>query len=114
VAFLLKRLIEWNKEINDEAFYIFLSSRTGERLKEDDFRDRLNKYKKEAGINKDVTPHILRHFFCVDFLRNGGDTRSMMDIIGQSTLTAAEKYTRFNTSILREKKAKHSPLRIKE
>lgn len=110
LGFLLKQLIKLNAEINDEAFHIFLSSKTGKKLDVSGFRENLSKYSKKAGLKESVTPHQLRHTFCVNYLRKGGDTRSMMEFTGHSTPQAAEKYTRFETSILREKMDKHSPL----
>ncbi|WP_227936015.1 tyrosine-type recombinase/integrase [Alkalihalobacillus deserti] len=64
IAFLLKQLLELNKQVNDQAFHIFLSS-NGEKLHNSSFRSNLNEYRKRSGIKVSVTPHICRHTFCV-------------------------------------------------
>lgn len=109
MVFLLKRLIEWNKKINNESIALFLSS-NGNRLKDSSFRTNLYNYKKKAGIQKRVTPHIFRHTFCVSYLRNGGDLDTMMEIAGHRNYKSAKKYLTYAPEVLREKMAKHSPL----
>lgn len=109
MVFLLKRLIDRNKEINDESIALFLSS-NGNRLNDSSFRTNLYSYKEKAGLKKRVTPHIFRHTFCVSYLRNGGDLDTMMEISGHKHYKSAKVYLKYIPEVLREKMAKHSPL----
>lgn len=110
MVFLFKRLIEWNKKINDESIALFLSI-NGTRLKDSSFRSNLYNYKTKAGIQKRVTPHTFRHTFCVTYLRNGGDLDTMMKISGHEHYESAKKYLTYAPEVLRDKMAEHSPLR---
>lgn len=60
-----------------------------------------NSVKKSCGINKNSTPHYLRHTFATNLLANGADLRSVQEILGHSSVTTTEIYT--EVSINRKK-----------
>lgn len=60
-----------------------------------------NSAKKSCGINKNSTPHYLRHTFATNLLANGADLRSVQEILGHSSVTTTEIYT--EVSIKRKK-----------
>lgn len=53
----------------------------------------LTRLGERAGVN-DVHPHRFRHTFAVLFLRNGGNTRALQDLLGHETLEMIKVYTR--------------------
>lgn len=49
-------------------------------------------YAKKAGIKKKVTPHVFRHTFATDLIRNGADITSVRKMLGHSYLSATNIY----------------------
>jgi len=52
----------------------------------------VKRYAKKAGINKDITPHTLRHTFATDFIRQGQNVMKLKDILGHSDISTTQIY----------------------
>lgn len=62
----------------------------------------VQKYAKQAGISKPVTPHTFRHSFATDLLQNGADLRAVQELLGHSSVTTTQIYTHVTNPQLQE------------
>ncbi len=113
VVFLSNQARYWIKEYlakrTDMEEYLFVShdraakDREAERaLTPRSIQRIVEKYARKAGITKRITPHVIRHTYATDLLRNGADIRSVQAMLGHSSITTTQIYTHVTDQRLRE------------
>ena len=95
----------------DDALFVQIGGKGNEKLaqKKDSLRltprsvERIIKqYAINCGISKKVTPHVIRHSFATDLLRNGADLRSVQMLLGHANINTTQIYTHVTDTELKK------------
>ena len=88
--------------------WIFLSVRGG-KLSPERVREIVKQRAKDAGIEHNVYPHLLRHCFATHLLQNGADLRVIQDMLGHADIATTQSYTHVDQKGLKSLHRKFHP-----
>ena len=88
------------KEKNTQELFI---SRNGRSLTRAMVNKIINKWSKNAGITKKVSPHTFRHTFATHLIEGGADIRFVQHMLGHADISTTQIYTQLDQTTLKEK-----------
>ncbi len=92
----------------EEPSALFVSAKK-ERIATNSVEALVTKYTKIAGINKVVTPHVLRHTMATTLLKHGADIRIIQQLLGHSSIATTQIYTHVDEDMLKKAYSKSKP-----
>lgn len=87
------------KDENEAALFV---NCMGERISRQGFWKLIKKYRDSAGIEAEITPHILRHSFAAHLIENGADLESIKTMMGHVDISSTQIYTCFVNEKLKD------------
>ena len=87
--------------IKGEKDYLFLNNH-GEKMTRQGFFKMLRKLANDAHIEKEFSPHTLRHSFATHMLNHGADLRSIQELLGHSDISTTQIYTNLSFNKIKD------------
>jgi len=106
---LQRYLLEARTQLMPAGGNILFPSRLGRTMTRQTFWHAIKRYARVAGIQKDISPHTLRHAFATHLVDNGADLRAVQMMLGHSDLSTTQIYTHVAQQRLQSLLRKHHP-----
>jgi site-specific recombinase XerD len=98
--------LELRSGIASSSHALFLNA-SSVRLSTQGIANIISQFRKDAGIERHITPHMLRHTVATLLLRNGADIRVVQEFLGHASIVTTQRYTHITkdhlVQVLRER-----------
>ncbi len=101
IGALIRHIEVVRPRICGDSEYLFTNLKGGEMTRQG-FWKLLKTYAKKAGIQKDITPHMIRHSFAAHLVNNGADLVAVQEMLGHSDISTTQIYLKGKESKLRD------------
>lgn len=99
---LIKYIEEKKRQYANYTREVLIVNSKGKKLTTRSLRRLISAHAHEAGIQKEITPHVFRHSFAMELLNNGVDIRYLQELLGHSSIAATQVYTHVSKAFLRD------------
>jgi integrase/recombinase XerD len=101
------------RQLNSDSPALFLNA-AGSRLSTQGIANVINQFSQDAGIERHITPHMLRHTVATLLLSNGVDIRVVQEFLGHASIATTQRYTHITKEhLVRVLREKHPSLRLR-
>lgn len=90
------------KLVGDEQEEWLFTNCSGQQMSRQGFWKLIKLYGKKAGIEAEITPHMLRHSFAAHMVGNGADLKSVQEMLGHSDISTTQVYAQIGHRRMRE------------
>lgn len=100
----LRRYLEEGREklVTDESGDWLFTNCSGGAMSRQGFWKLMKAYGRKAGIEAEITPHMLRHSFAAHMVSNGADLKSVQEMLGHSDISTTQVYAQVGQKRIRE------------
>lgn len=91
-------LANWRDD-QGEGCSLFVTKK-GKRMNRTTLWERVKYYAKQVGIQKEISPHTLRHSFATHLLDHGADLRVIQEMLGHADIGTTDRYAHLSTKRL--------------
>ena len=107
----LKRYLEFGRPqlVETDAGEWLFTNCSGQPMSRQGFWKLIKSYGRKAGIEAEITPHMLRHSFAAHMVSNGADLKAVQEMLGHSDISTTQVYAQLGQNRIREVYVKAHP-----
>lgn len=106
---LKKYIFEYRNSLIKYPTDILFLNNHGNIMSRSGFFKIINRIALENGIEKEISPHVLRHSFATHLLEGGADLRSIQELLGHENMSTTSIYTHLRSDLLKKSYDEYHP-----